>query len=225
MSDLVVIVPTKGRPASARRLYDSIKETSDADVAFAIDAKDPTIRDYDSDLPIWVVPNSARGMVAPLNFVAASILEGAPYRYVSFMGDDHLPRTPGWDAIFVEELARMQVGVVYGNDLLAGERIPTAVTMTANIPRTLGYMADPMLIHLMVDDWWADLGRGIGNLRYFPDVVIEHLHFLNGKAAMDATYAACNNPNSIADGKAYQLIKSSGRLDAQIASLRALLDE
>lgn len=224
MSDLVVIVPTKGRPTSARRLYDAIKSTSDADVAFAIDEKDPTLSEYDGDLPVWVVPKSSRGMVAPLNYVAEQLLEGHPYKYVSFMGDDHLPRTQDWDKVFIEELERMKVGVVYGNDLLAGARIPTAVTMTANIPRKLGYMADPLLVHLMVDDWWADLGRGIGNLKYFPRVIIEHLHFLNGKAPLDATYEECNNPNSVADGAAYRLIKSSGRLDEQIQALRVMLD-
>lgn len=225
MSDLVVIVPTKGRPASARRIFDAIKATSNADVAFAIDAKDPTLLEYDQDLDIWAVPQSSRGMVAPLNFVADLLLTGHPYKYVSFFGDDHMPRTPGWDKTFIEELEQMKVGMVYADDLLMGERIPTAITMTANIPRALGYMADPLLTHLFVDDWWKALGEGIGNIKYRPDVVIEHCHPLAGKADWDPTYEQCNNPNAKPDREAFANIKSSGRLESQIARLKALLVE
>ena len=40
-----------------------------------------------------------------------------------------------------------------------------------------------------MDDYWAVIGKAAGCARYFPDVVVEHLHPLAGKAQKDEIYA------------------------------------
>jgi hypothetical protein len=90
------------------------------------------------------------------------------------MGDDHFPRTHGWDQAYLDALRELGTGIVYGNDLLQGHRLPTQCAMTADIVRRWGYMALPTLRHMYVDNFWRDLGNAADCLRYLPEVVVEH---------------------------------------------------
>jgi hypothetical protein len=107
---------------------------------------------------------------------------------IGHVGDDHRFRTFGWDSRIADAL--VDPGVAYGNDLLKGKRLPTAVFMSSVIPRTLGWYALPGTRHMFIDNAWRELGRELGRLRYLPDVVIEHMHPSAGKAEPDAGYAA-----------------------------------
>ena len=109
------------------------------------------------------------------------------YKYLSFMGDDHRPRTKGWD-VFLTDPLKNKIGVSYGNDLLQGKNIPTAVVLSSEIVRELGFMVPPVLRHFFFDNYWKDLGTGIDRLHYMDDVIIEHMHPLNNKSSGDETY-------------------------------------
>ena len=93
----------------------------------------------------------------------------------------------------LNELNKLKVGVVYGNDLAHGVNLATSVTMTSNIISTLGYMCVPGSIHLFLDNFWMEIGRGT-NITYFGDVTIEHVHPLFQKAPSDNTYIEANSP-------------------------------
>jgi hypothetical protein len=137
------------------------------------------------------------------------------------MGDDHCVRTPGWDRKVTQTLAEMGTGICYGDDLFQGERLPTAVLMTANIVQTLGYMAPPQFQHQWVDNVWRDWGLGINRLRYLPDVVIEHLHPVCGKAEPDGSYRDTIRLLD-ADGQRYREYRRLGLAD-DIRKLAGLL--
>jgi hypothetical protein len=109
------------------------------------------------------------------------------------MGDDHIPRTFHWDREF-EKALRGQTGIVYGNDLLQGENLPTAFVMTRDIVDALEGMTFPKCKHLYFDNFVKQLGIDLGVLKYLPDVIIEHLHPVAGKAEMDEGYARVNQP-------------------------------
>ena len=200
MADLVVIVPSRGRPENVARLGDAWREakTFGTHLIVAVDDDDPRLGDYRAvELPylseLWVVPRKRLG--GTLNACAASVLRGlAPPLAIGFMGDDHLPRTEYWASQIVSALKETGSGIVYGNDLLQGEKLPTAAFMTSDIIRTLGWMVPPGLVHLYIDDTWRELGNAMGRLKYLPDVVIEHLHPAAGKAPRDAGYDEANSP-------------------------------
>lgn len=117
-------------------------------------------------------------------------------------------------------------GIVYGNDLLQGEIMATAVAMTSDIVTTLGYMAPPALIHLCLDLVWMDWGRGMGRITYLGDVILEHMHPANGKAEIDAYYIECNSSAvSTADATTYYDYRDNGGLHADLEKLRALIEE
>lgn len=106
---------------------------------------------------------------------------------VACWNDDHLPRT-AWESTQIQALEDMGDGIVYGDDLLQGEHLPTAPTISMRIVQALGWICPPTLRHMFIDNFWRELGKALGRLSYQPHVVIEHAHFANGKAPLDATY-------------------------------------
>lgn len=142
-------------------------------------------------------------MNGTLNLIAKKYSDA--YDYIAFMGDDHRIRTSEWDVRLVEAIKGVQYGIAYGNDLLQGENLPTAVLLNSSIVRKLGFMAPVQMKHLYLDNFWRDMGKAIDSLRYLDDVVIEHMHYLNGKAVEDAGYQEVNS-TAIAthDYNAYQ---------------------
>ncbi len=234
MNDLVVIVPSRGRPENAERLTNAWKETeANADLFICIDFDDPKRDDYRALFPSGVQRSGfGENIIATrtrprlrlggtLNLHAIEFAGTFPT--VGFMGDDHLPSGKAWDAQIVETLREMGTGIAYGNDLLQGENLPTAFFMTSDIVRALGYMCPPVLQHMYIDNFVKDIGQAIGRLRYLPDVTIEHLHPLNAKAETDAGYQdvwALQEPDRIA----YEKYKSDGSFDADVTKLKALIE-
>lgn len=227
MSDLVVIVPTRGRPQAARTMVQAFKATCTAQtfLLFAVDDDDPARADYETigdGLQSGTLFTPSHTMVEALN-LAATYHAGTPVPFaIGFMGDDHLPRTHGWDATYVHALRELGSGIVYGNDLLQGHHLPTQCAMTADIIRALGYMCPPALRHLYVDNFWRDLGKAAGCLRYLPNVTVEHRHPLAGKSAWDDGYRRVNAPEvADHDRQAYEAYQA-GEFDADVAKVRAL---
>lgn len=239
---LHVFVPTRSRPASMLRLTEAFENTClnrATHLHWIVDSDDPELSGYRDAFSralrehksLWIVPPGPPGIVHPLNFVVRELFQpgedernGCVIDFVGFMGDDHLPRTKNWDDKLTDELRILKTGIVYGDDLFQHERLPTAAFMTANIPDRLGFMAPNELRHLYVDDYWKDLGNGIGKLLYYPEVVIEHLHYLNSKSIQDETYERNNNARAAsADRAMYLLYKSTGKLNRDIAAVRELI--
>jgi hypothetical protein len=222
---LLVIVPTRGRPQNAARLVKAFEETDslNAELVFVADQDDPELPAYHVTTPRLLIhrDETGTGMVAALN--GAASLYADIYDAIGFMGDDHLPRTAGWDAHVLGALNSPEPRIVYGNDLFQGERLPTAVFLPSRVVRAMGFMAPPVLRHLYVDDFWLELGRRLGGLRYLPDVIIEHLHPAAGKVPMDAGYAAVNAPEAdVADRLAWMEFRDG---DGFSAALRAIREE
>lgn len=192
MNTLRIIVPTRERPQNAYRLLEQIKSTAPADaeisVVFAVDSDDTTLEFYPEDHTVQVTGGT---MVKALNEVAVpSSLE---YDYLAFLGDDTFP-LGDWYEQLMQELVKSKHSIVYGNDLINGEGLPTAVFMDSSVVRTLGFMAPPAQKHLYVDNFWKALGESLGTLKYRGDVIIEHLHPHGGKAPSDLVYETAYTP-------------------------------
>ncbi len=221
MSDLVMIVPTRARPASVWRLIQAWEDTDafdDAHMVLAADADDPEWEHYQAQVNARGVParvtlvtaSQWQPMVHKLDTVARSVvgddLVGASPFAVGFAGDDHVPRTRGWVQRFVAELRGMGTGIVYGDDGYQGENIPTYWVMTSDIVRALGRMVPAPVGHLYCDNAIKELGEGAGCLRYLPDVLVEHMNpYADGKGEMDAQYRKVNSHGQYrVDGRQFQ---------------------
>ena len=193
LNNNLILVPTRGRPHNAIEVLKCHKEFScRSDLLFIVDTDDEELINYRSAVGvenIVEIENKTRGMAYPVNVAAKKYAN--EYEYFTFIGDDHRLRTPDWDIALMRAIGN-RPGLSYGNDLLQGENLPTAVMMSAAIVRALGGMVPPKLKHLYLDNFWKALGNDLGNLAYLPGVVIEHLHPVAGKAEWDEGYRAVN---------------------------------
>lgn len=235
MADLTVIVPSRGRPEAAHELVKAFDATCSADtqLVFAIDERDQAgIYDYPYNERATTLWWESTTMVEALNQCAVALATGDPRVgetllpppfALGFMGDDHRPQSVGWDRAYLDALRDLGTGLVYGDDLLQRQNLPTQVAMTADIVRALGFMAPPTLTHLYVDNFWKDLGIAAGCLRYLPDVVVEHRHPVAGKAQWDANYARVNDSVMYErDARAYELFVGAGELHSAVDAVKAL---
>lgn len=199
--DLVMVVPSYGRPESAHRLAEAFARTCTGrtELMVVAQADDPHWDHYtDHALPgvahVRLAPRGqgGTGFVRPANWGAAQALKDNP-PCIGFMGDDHLPETAGWDSAFIAALAELGTGYVFGDDGIQGPNFSTHIAMTTDIVRGFGYLANPIVEHLYADNMWTDLGRATDSIRYLPDVSIRHLHYSTRDSLYDETYQIGNS--------------------------------
>lgn len=233
--ELLVIVPTRGRPHNIERVIEAWGKTGAWECArllLAVDADDPARAGYYALLG----PEAEHGfelfevrqwmpMVHKLNVAAMNILPHVDQRFVAFMGDDHVPRSKGWARRYCEELDEMGTGIVFGNDLVQGQKLCTQWAMTTDIVQALGKMVPAPVEHMYCDNSIMDLGRELGIIRYLPDVRIEHAHPVAGRGAWDAGYERVNSREQYRkDHRIYQQWRRDGLpRDAEI--VRKLIEE
>lgn len=240
--ELTVVVPSRGRPDSAPELCGAFARTctADTELIFAVDGDDPTLDGYHAALrgaasaargratpPYLVVVPRRDGtrptMVAALNAVAGHVARRAEApAAVGFMNDDHEPLTAGWDEIMLAALAA-RPGVVYGDDMVMGEAIPTAWVMSTVVLRALPHMVPEGLWHLYADDYVRDLARAAGCLAYLPHVKIRHNTPLVGRRPADEGYLRVNAGEVYDHDKAELARYRARRGEADVAAVRAAL--
>lgn len=192
-----VIVPSRGRPENMARLAASFGGTNaSADLYAVIDNDDPRWNDYTRDDLYACLPsdNKTGGCAYALNSATELLLDYSNFPFYDlyiFMGDDHLPRSADWDKAFQKALMG-KTGIAYGDDLLQGQNLPTAYAMTRDIVEELQGMTFPGCKHLYFDNFVKQLGIDLNCLIYLPNVIIEHLHPVAGKAEMDEGYVRVN---------------------------------
>lgn len=227
MTDLVIVVPSRGRPEAVAELAQQCAKTCTADTVLlvAVDQDDPTLPQYQAPAGTtvfftWSPPDA--GHVGAINWAAARALADFRPFAIAKLDDDHRPRTSGWDALLLDTLHDAGSGIAYGNDLLQGQNLPTAPAITADIIQALGWMGPPQLRHLYIDNFWKDLGEQADCLHYLPSVVVEHMHPVAGKVPWTEGHRRVNNPGQFAvDGEAYRRYQAE-QLPADVAKVKAL---
>lgn len=225
---ILVLCPTRNRVRNAWDTMYSLDQTRSLDstrVLFIVDDDDENLEEYQAEqdgkaLPLRVVP-AGLGMNGALNRVAVEMTEEASV--IGFIGDDHRFRTKGWDHQFLGHAASHKASMMYGFDGARND-IPTQVFLSSNIVRILGFMAPPPLHHLYMDDYWAQLGAATGVLRFFPEVLIEHMHAFYGKAEWDEGYKRVNDQSVYNhDREALARWRHEGRFDEDVTKVLSLL--
>ena len=227
---IVYLVPSRGRPGNAYELVQAwdatLGDVPAAALVLVVDDDEPDLDGYLAlELPPW-----ADILVGPRLRLGPTLNELAPVfavgrTAVGFMGDDHRPRTTGWDERLLDMHHATPFAVVYGNDLVRGAALPTAVSIDARIIDALGRMVPPGAVHLYLDDYWRALGADLGTLRYDADLIIEHLHPTAGTADMDAGYREVNRPEQYRHDEAIYHRHMAERHTADLALLRELRTE
>jgi hypothetical protein len=227
--DLLVIVPSRGRPQNIARLLDSVRETRriGTHVYVAVDEDDEKLPQYravmakagaEGDI---LTTGPRRGLCSWTNEIAAG--QAARYPFLASLGDDMVPRTPGWDRALTRAITDMGgTGFSYPWDGTR-EDIPEACVMSSDIVAALGWMCLPELSHWYCDNTWADLGRGAGCLRHCRAIAVDHLNPATGQVKADATNR--DNGRSLeVDRDAYWAWRRTRMADdiAKVTALREL---
>jgi predicted O-methyltransferase YrrM len=208
MADLAIIVPTKGRPENILKVisaWDFTNAWDVADLVLAIDEDDPSYAAYVEILdhfnigvtggepcPLRIISHGEwHPMVHKLDETARAL--SGQYWALGFAGDDHLPRTIGWTQTYLDALRELRTGLVYGDDGFQHENLCTEWAMTSDVVRALGRMVPAPVEHMYSDVSVLETFRAAGAVRYLPQVVIEHMHPIVGKAENDAQYRRVNH--------------------------------
>lgn len=227
--DLLVVVPSRGRPQNIARLLDSVRETRriGTHVHVAVDGDDEKLPQYQAVMDKAGAEGDVlevglrKGLCGTTNEVA--VRRAGEYPFLASFGDDHVPRTPGWDYALCRAITDMGgTGFSYPWDGTR-EDIPEAVVMSSDIVAALGWMCEPSLKHWYPDNVWADLGRGSGCLRHCRAIAVDHLNPVTGQARPDATNR--DNGRSLeVDRDAYWHWRATGMAGdiAKIAALREM---
>lgn len=190
MNSNLVIIPARGRPDKAIAAFDALKAHSKIS-DFMIGLDDDDAENYPEIEGVIREVNPRLRMNGTLNLLVNRY--ETRYETITFMGDDHLVRTEGWDEKLYQPILERGYGISYGNDLFQGANLPTMVMMSTSISRILGFFAPPKLIHLYMDNFWKTFGQITNCLNYVPDAIIEHMHYMAGKSQVDAQYQEVNS--------------------------------
>lgn len=229
MYEMGIIVPSFGRPDNVLRLAKAFGETckmESTNLYFVLQQEDPELERYNTtqwrneirraytNTSVFVADKGigGTGFVRPTNWMVKKLLRRVrPPAFIGFMGDDHIPRTKGWDQQFIATLSVPGVGYVFGNDGFQRADLTSHVVMKRQIPQALGYFAHPSFRHLYADNVWLETGKATNSIMYRGSVLIEHLHPHARKAYNDATYEIGNSEQRWKeDGKAWDRWKTGG---------------
>ena len=178
MTGLLVIVPTRGRRENCERLLKSFRETASpgTDIVFVLDEDDAAT--YES--VDW--GDALAGVLAPRVPLAGKLNQTAQamagsYDALMWTGDDHIFRTPGWDALMLAELEDLGGhGWVYP-DTVRRRDVPEIWMASATVVEALGWFFPPSQAMYYGDNTIAELGKRSGLIRWCPEAVVEHRHY------------------------------------------------
>ena len=203
--EIAIIIPSRERPHKIKSLHEQwFQLTNDkihTDCHIVLDSDNENTYERLPGFIYHIVDtNGKRGVVIPLNIVANRIVD--QYKYIGFIGDDHIPRTNDWNLKMYNKLEENgKFAMVYGNDLYQQEKLCTHIIMDAEYIKQLKYFSHPLFSHLYCDTLWMYMGKRKNNIHYLPDVIIEHLHFTVQKSAVDNMYRVNNSSSQISSSK------------------------
>lgn len=228
MTEMALIVPSRGRPENISRLYKALSDTSsEVHLYVGVDEDDTKLQQYkdavrETDITLVISPERKR-FGPTLNSIAKVLAD--QYPYLAWMGDDHLPKTKKWDERYRHELAKMKAGIVYGNDLVQGVNIPTQMAFTSNMVKALGYAVPEGFIHLFIDNFFLELGKKLDGAIYLEDVIVQHLHYSVGNSQQDQTYKEANSPENWSNDQKRFHQYMTEEIDNDVERIRRFLEK
>ncbi|HXJ28006.1 MAG TPA: hypothetical protein VNH17_19980, partial [Streptosporangiaceae bacterium] len=185
----MLLMPTRGRPSNLARFLDAYIATgATAPLLLRLDEDDPALPAY-MEMLVGYQAVDFQPIIGPRITVNAAVNELADHApgaaFYGVVADDVLPRTSGWDRLLAEAC---KGGIAYGDDGFQGENLPTHAFLDGDYARAIGWVAFPNTAQWYGDNAWKLLAGSLGVLRYCPEIVLEHMHPLAGKAASDASY-------------------------------------
>lgn len=224
---IAILTPSRERASALEDMLDAIVETECSTAVTVYIGIDDDDMDGYTATP-WYGDTRLCWNFGPRDQLAgwtnrlAQIALADGHDILASFGDDHRPRTLGWDVMVTDAMADMGPGLVYTRDGLQDERLPTAPFWHADVIRALGWYFPPMLRHMYADNAWLQIATDLRRFRFLPDVLVEHLHPVVTGSAPDAVNVA-NDCHYATDEAAFREWLGSAEYTAALARVRAAL--
>jgi hypothetical protein len=228
MTDVAVIVPSRGRPDRFREMMNAAKSYASQEITVygGLDTDELFMDDYLDMTSAHFYTSTRKNLVQWTNFIAEmALLEPKPPKYFVSMGDDHMVRTIDWDLKLISAIEGLGApGFAFGDDGVHGVNLCTSWMVSADIVKQLGWMMLPTLNHMYVDNATLDLGNASDRIVYCPDVTIEHMHpHFNGSIAWDESYLESNDAKQYAkDRTAFNKWRYSIEFEQAVSMIKGL---
>jgi hypothetical protein len=115
--------------------------------------------------------------------------------YIMLIGDDNVFRTDKWDTRVINAFDQFpdKIALVYGNDLNQEHRMCTAPFISRTFCELVDGICDESYPSEFIDTHIMDIFYklrywGKDRIVYLEELIIEHMHFVVGKAQIDKTY-------------------------------------
>lgn len=183
------ILPSRSRPHNIARLVIAWRATNaTSPLVLRLDLNDPRLPEYLEIKmpPHWFVRIGSPNFVGPLTNEVFK--EWPNSDWYGILGDDVVPLTYEWDRKLSEACGSN--AIAYGNDTIHGRNLCTHPVIGGELVREMGFITLPGLKGLYGDTVWMHIGQTRDCLKYLDNVILEHRHWSNGKAPMDASYAS-----------------------------------
>lgn len=178
-------VPTRGRPDRLQNFLDACVETEMSMPGhIVVDGRDGGDYSQVSVPDNWTL-TVAMDRVGPAKRCDKFFEEYPNEQFYSIVNDDVIPMTDGWDVILSNKCGPWDM--VYPDDGNNGERMATQFLVGGDLVRAVGSFSLGF-IHTQHDRAWMDIARGIGTLKYVPEVFLRHDHWTTGRSERDEVY-------------------------------------
>jgi glycosyl transferase/beta-hydroxylase protein BlmF len=188
-----MLLPSRGRPASFLRLYESALATADDPDAIEfcvyLDHDEPAVYPFEDDNEAGI--KVVRGGRVVLSEMWNRCFEVASGDILMHCGDDLVFRSHGWDTAVREAYDEVddRLLFVHGRD---GNHEDGSFGTHGFLHRrwveTVGYFVPPYFSSDFNDTWLNDVANAIERRVYLHAVFTDHMHFAYGKGPLDTTH-------------------------------------
>jgi len=191
-----VYCPTRKRVASLARLIESIVNNADyperVTFRFYVDTDDIQTIDFLNDLKKYPVQYSAiieEHNTRPLSDTYNILFENSDDDVMMQFGDDTIMRTKGWDTLIQSAFQKYddRLILVYGRDGIHNEGFAPHYALHRKWIEAVGYASPPYFTADWSDTWTFEIAKSIGRTLFIDELVIEHMHWTQGKMQFDET--------------------------------------
>lgn len=192
-----IFCPTRKRPFQLARLIDSIVNNSSHPerVSFHlyVDSDDEVTLSFLENVKNYTSLN-IRAVIEnhntrPLSDTYNVLFENSGVDIMMQFGDDTIMRTSGWDVMIDSAFAQFEdrIALVYGRDGIHNEGFAPHYALHRNWIETVGYASPPYFTADWSDTWMFEIAKAINRNIFLPDLLIEHMHWTQGKSEIDET--------------------------------------
>ena len=188
-----VLLPSRGRPENLERflasLYSTVAHQRFVEVLVRLDNDDPKLGEYlKLEQPVSFY-HGPRDLLSKNWNDIAGFAKGDIFLHA---GDDITFDTPGWDQKIRDTFDRFpdRILFAYGDDLGPnGQTFGTHGFVHRRWVETVGYFLPPLFSSDWNDVWLNEVAENLGRKVFVDGLVMEHHHYIFGKAERDVTHA------------------------------------